>query len=65
LDRRYLGFDGNLGKNQVDKLRRASNIFIREQFFPKLQEKFEEAGFTDISFHLPESSQSDKDPQSI
>jgi len=65
LDRRFLGFEGNMGKNQVDNLRRASNIFIREQFFPKLQEKFEEAGFTDISFHLPESSQSDKDPQSI
>jgi hypothetical protein len=32
LDRRYLGFDGPMGKNQVDKLRRAFYRFIREMF---------------------------------
>lgn len=65
LDRKYLGFEGDLGKHQVDKLRRASHQFIRETFFPKLKEKFEQAGLMDISFDLPESSQSDKDPQTI
>lgn len=35
LDRKYLGFEGtHLGKNQVDKLRRASHQFIRDIFFP-------------------------------
>lgn len=66
LDRKYLGFEGtHLGKNQVDKLRRASHQFIRDIFFPKLKEKFEEAGLTDIAFDLPVSTQSDKDPQTI
>jgi hypothetical protein len=65
LDRRYLGFEGDLSKNQVDKLRRASNNFIREQFFPSLKEKFDQVGLTEIKFDLPESRQSDKDPQTI
>lgn len=65
LDRRYLGFTGEMGKHQVDKLRRASHQFIREQFFPALRGKFEKAGFRDISIDLPESTQSDKDPQTI
>jgi predicted nucleotidyltransferase component of viral defense system len=65
LDRRYLGFTGDLSKNQVDKLRKASHKFIKEQFFPALRGKFEEAGFVDISIDLPESIQSDKDPQTI
>jgi hypothetical protein len=65
LDRKYLGFEGDLGKHQVDKLRRASHKFIREIFFPQLKEKFEQAGLKDISFDLPESTQSDKDPQTI
>lgn len=30
LDRKYLGFEGDLGKHQVDKLRRASQNFVRE-----------------------------------
>lgn len=65
LDRRYLGFTGDLSKNQVDKLRKASHKFIKEQFFPALRGKFEEAGFVDITIDLPESIQSDKDPQTI
>ncbi len=65
LDRRYLGFTGEMGKHQVDKLRRASHQFIREQFFPALRGKFEKAGFVEITIDLPESTQSDKDPQTI
>jgi predicted nucleotidyltransferase component of viral defense system len=34
LDRKFLGFTGEPGKNQVDKLRRVSHQFIREEFFP-------------------------------
>ncbi len=65
LDRNYLGFGNDLGKHQVDKLRRASHQFIREVFFPQLKESFEQAGFEGVSFELPESTQSDKDPQTI
>ncbi|WP_236025541.1 nucleotidyl transferase AbiEii/AbiGii toxin family protein [Algoriphagus oliviformis] len=49
----------------MDKLRRASHQFIREQFFPALRAKFEEAGLQEVSFHLPVSTSSDKDPQTI
>lgn len=65
LDRSYLGFGNELGKNQVDKLRRVSHQFIREVFFPQVKERFEKAGFEGVSLELPESNQSDKDPQTI
>jgi hypothetical protein len=65
LDRRFLGFTGEMGKNQVDKLRRVSHQYIREQFFPALKSKFEEVGLQDVIFHLPESASSDKDPQTV
>ena len=65
LDRKFLGFTGELGKNQVDKLRRASHQFIREQFFPSLLKKFHEEGLEGVVFYLPESKSSDKDPQTI
>ncbi len=65
LDRKYLGFEGDLPKHQVDKLRRASHQFIRKTFFPNLIKKFDQAGFADVTFDLPKSTQSDKDPQTI
>ena len=65
LDRKFLGFSDEMSKNQVDKLRRVSHQYIREQFFPAIKMKFEEAGLEDVTFHLPESASSDKDPQTI
>lgn len=65
LDRKFLGFTGEMSKNQVDKLRRVSHQYIREQFFPALKAKFEEAGLENVSLHLPDSTSSDKDPQTI
>ncbi|EON76950.1 hypothetical protein ADIS_2611 [Lunatimonas lonarensis] len=65
LDRKFLGFTGEMSKNQVDKLRRVSHQYIREQFFPAIKMKFEEVGLEDVTFHLPESASSDKDPQTI
>lgn len=65
LDRKYLGFTGEMGKYQVDKLRRASHQFIREEFFPSLSKKFADAGLREVSLDLPESKASDKDPQTI
>lgn len=65
LDRRYLGFEGRMGKNQVDKLRRVSHQFIREVFYPRLQQTLRESGLEMVTFNFPESSQSDKDPQVI
>lgn len=65
LDRKYLGFDKEMGKNQVDKLRRMSNQFMREEFYPKLKRKIEDSGLAMLNVHFPENNQSDKDPQII
>lgn len=65
LDRRYLGFDKEMGKNQVDKLRRVSNQFLREEFYPKLKRKIEDSGLEMLNINFEENNQSDKDPQII
>ena len=40
IDRKFLGFDGELSKTQIKKLRKASGIFIVTDFFNGLNAKF-------------------------
>lgn len=62
LDREFLGFSGELGKNQRDKLRKASVAYAIEEFAPEVQEAFIKAGFPEVKVVpiIPESS--DHDP---
>ena len=62
LDRRYLGFDTEMSKSQVSKLRKASFQFISTVFFSQLKEKFEKAGFTDLKIQLATLKDTDQDP---
>ena len=62
LDRRYLGFDTEMSKSQVSKLRKASFQFISTVFFSQLKEKFEKAGFTDLKIQLAPTKDTDQDP---
>lgn len=65
LDREFLGFSGELGKNQRDKLRKASVAYAIQEFAPEIQEAFIQAGFPDVRVVpiIPESS--DHDPVKI
>ena len=65
LDRKFLGFEGELGKHQRDKLRKTSVRYAIEKFAPELQYAFILAGFPDVKVVpiLPESS--DHDPVKI
>ncbi|MGL5112643.1 MAG: nucleotidyl transferase AbiEii/AbiGii toxin family protein, partial [Flavobacterium sp.] len=62
LDRRYLGFDAEMSKSQVGKLRKASFQFISTIFFSQLKEQFEKAGVTDLKIQLAEVKDTDQDP---
>lgn len=65
LDREFLGFSGELGKNQRDKLRKASVAYAIEQFVQELQEAFIQAGFKDVKVEPIIPSSSDHDPVKI
>lgn len=61
IDRGYLGFEGELSKNQRDNLRKTTGRFVEEQFFGELRQRFEEKGFLGLTFELMEEIESDKD----
>jgi hypothetical protein len=62
LDRKYLGFDTEMSKSQVGKLRKASFQFISAIFFSQLKEQFEKAGFSDLKIQLAAVKDTDQDP---
>lgn len=62
LDKKYLGFEGDLSKSQVKKLREASFKYITETFYPALKEKFSEAGFNNVKVVLEDIKDADQDP---
>lgn len=47
IDPTIWGFDGELTKKQVKRLRKASSVFVRDDFAKALRNKIEELGLTD------------------
>ncbi len=62
LDRSFLGFEQELSKSQVTKLRKKSFKYISEEFYPALTEQFIENGFLDVELKIRESRSNDQDP---
>ena len=48
VDRSLYNLDGALTKKEIKKLRKASSIFVREQFAAELQTKIEEYGLAEL-----------------
>ena len=65
LDRKFLGFEGNLSNQQIKKLRKASFAYITDKFYPTLKTKFEETGLTNVEINITETTDSDQDPRII
>ncbi len=61
-DRKFFGFEGELGKSQRTRLRKAANKYITETLFPELKGAFEKAGLKDVKIELAEIKTSDQDP---
>ena len=62
LDRSFLGFEKELSKTQVGKLRKASFSYISEEFYPALEQLFIENGFDNVNVKLRKPKSSDQDP---
>lgn len=62
LDREFLGFTGELSKQDIKKLRRKSYQFITELFTEELKNKFAELGFEEVLIKHREVDNHDQDP---
>ena len=61
MDRSFFRFDGNLSKNQRDKLKKISGKYVDENFYPELMKRLTATGFTDFKLELEETPESDRD----
>lgn len=65
IERTFLGFNGDLSKNQRTELRKAASNYTSGPFFVELQAKFAEKGLDNITFKLVDATDSDQDPRII
>jgi len=66
IDRKYFGFEGDISKNQIKKLRKKSCNFFSTTFVSDLNNKLSDWKITDeCSLNAQEVVESDKDPQVI
>lgn len=62
IDRKHLGFKGELSKNQVKKLRKASCSFIGSEFYNDINEALIKLGVQDYELVVQETKDTDTDP---
>ncbi len=62
IDRKHLGYEGELSKTQVKKLRKASCSFIGTIFYNDINNKLIELGLQDYELVVQETKDSDTDP---
>ena len=65
LDKQFLGIDECTTVKQVKKLRSATRKYIYKTFIPELQEKFNNAGYTDVKVELNEEEGENLEPVQI
>jgi predicted nucleotidyltransferase component of viral defense system len=62
IDRKHLGFEGQLSKTQVKKLRKVSCSFIGNQFYNDINEALIKLGVQDFELVVQEAKDTDADP---
>ncbi len=62
LDREYLGFEGELSKGDIRRLRKRSYSFITTSFIEEFRTRFTDAGFMDVEIKYREVENHDQDP---
>ena len=67
IDKEYLGFEGDLSKGQIRKLRRKSHSFSLNEMPGILKKQFEEYGIDENKYiiEVPNTEVSDQDPEII
>lgn len=61
LDRAFLGFDGELSKNERGKLRKETGLYVDNVFYPELIGEFASKGYDNVRLELVKEKQSDLD----
>ncbi len=62
IDRKHLGFEGELSKTQVKKLRKASYSFIGTEFYNDINNELIKLGVSDYELIIQETKNTDTDP---
>ena len=62
IDRQYLGFEGELTKTQVKKLRKASCSFVGSDFYKDINEALIKLSVADYELVIQETKDTDTDP---
>jgi len=62
IDRNFLGFEGDLSKSQVKKLRKASCSFISGDFIEAIEHQFNELDIPEVALTIQDFKDSDTDP---
>ena len=65
FDRAYLGFDKNLTRSGIKRLRKETGKYISKVFTPELEARLKESGLTDITLNYIKPGASDTDPVQI
>ena len=65
IDRKFFGFDGELSRNKITNLRRASCAYIGTELKEELDKKLQEAGINLYSISVRETKDTTQDPQVI
>ena len=67
IDRRYLGFEGDLSKGQIRKLRRTCHTFVSIELKKVLEQQLDEYGVDESLYELVVANEqiSDQDPETI
>ena len=65
IDPKFLGFEGELKKKDITALRKAANQYISNTFYPELKERMAEKGFTNVTWDIINTQESDQDPKII
>lgn len=61
-NRDFFGYEGDLSKGQITKLRKAAKIYTSTTFYSELEARFKERGLGDVTFKIEETTVSDQDP---
>jgi hypothetical protein len=64
IDKEFFeGYEGDISKTQIGKLRKVAGEYTTGTFFEELKEKFREKEYTDLEFKVIEAKDSDQDPR--
>lgn len=65
IDPKFLGFKGELKKKEITALRKVANQYLSNTFYSELKGRMAEKGFTNITWDIINTQESDQDPKII